>query len=169
MQDKKVIWRLLTVLQEDTESQWLQEMSRQGWHLAAYHSIRYTFKRGEPKEYIYQFDYQWNLEDKEEYIAHYEELGWEFILTFMGWQYFRCEPHKVKDTELLTDINAKLDKYKKLLYFLGIIFVSLISISVSVIFNEEHGIALKLIYGLLLFIYIYLLTGLYKRIRDLKR
>ncbi len=85
MKNRKVVWKALTALQEEYEAKWLAEMSLEGWHLIKYSPFRYTFEKGQPKEYVYKFDYQTQLKDKESYIQIFEDAGWEYILEYMGW------------------------------------------------------------------------------------
>lgn len=172
MGKRKAVWKFLTVLQEEKEAKWLGEMSSQGWHLIHYAPFRYLFEKGDPKNYIYKFDFRWRIEDWDHYLSLYEEAGWEYILTFAAWRYFRCDPDNVRVPEIFTDLESRVDKYTKLMRFLGLVFIYLIVVSITIVFNphndHSYGLGLKWLYGILLGIYTYILAGLYLRIREIK-
>ncbi len=134
MKNRKVVWKALTALQEEYEAKWLAEMSLEGWHLIKYSPFRYTFEKGQPKEYVYKFDYQTQLKDKESYIQIFEDAGWEYILEYMGWQFFRCEPDNVITPELFTDDESRIAKYLRLIRILGSVYIMIILISVGIVF-----------------------------------
>jgi len=44
--------------QDEKEEQWLNAMSKQGYHLISPGSFgRYEFEQGEPKNYVYRLDF----------------------------------------------------------------------------------------------------------------
>ena len=112
---------------EAKEAVWLEGMSRRGWHLARYAFGVYTFAEGEPREYLYRFDFSPDAsKDWEEYNALYRDAGWEHVLSFGSWHYFRGEPGKVSTKEIYTDRESLIAKYRRLLAVLSLTFLPLI-------------------------------------------
>jgi hypothetical protein len=104
---------------EAQESAWLQEMSRKGWHLSAYMFSVYTFLQGDPKEYLYRFDFSPEAgKDWDEYLGIFQDAGWEHVLSFGSWHYFRGEPEKVDTKEIYTDRESLIAKYRRLMAIL---------------------------------------------------
>ncbi len=130
-------------------------------------------KKVKPKEYVYKFDYQTQLKDKESYIQIFEDAGWEYILEYMGWQFFRCEPDNVITPELFTDDESRIAKYLRLIRILGSVYIMIILISVGIVFNPHNDNPsrwpLKMIYTTMLVLYTYILAGLYLRIKEIKK
>ncbi len=102
---------------EDKEAGWLKEMSNSGWHLKGYSPFKYTFKKGEPADYVYQFDFRINSDDKKEYLEIFSESGWTFITKFSGWYFFRKLYQAGEQNEIYSDKESLNGKYGKLLKF----------------------------------------------------
>jgi hypothetical protein len=81
MKNKKAFWfsAFKYVVPSEYEA-WMEGMEEQGWHLekiGQWSSIRMVFHRGEPRKYRYVFDMQ--PFPKKDYVATYEQFGWEFV------------------------------------------------------------------------------------------
>ena len=65
----------------EKEESWLEEMSRQGWHLIKTPGVTYTFEKGEPEERVYKIDFRFfNKQDElDEYTSMFEDSGWQPI------------------------------------------------------------------------------------------
>ena len=82
--------------QEEKETAWLEQMSREGWHLEAYTFGWYRFRRGEPREYLYRLDFDPDASKRrDEYLAIFRDAGWEHVLSWGSWQYFRAERYTI--------------------------------------------------------------------------
>lgn len=83
--------KFFTVMEYEKEQQYLQKMHKQGWKLIkAKGTGKYIFEECEPGEVVYQLDYnQEGLQNKEEYVRMYEDCGWEYVMDFWGYSYFR--------------------------------------------------------------------------------
>ena len=118
---KRVI-RTFLAWQEEKEEKWLADMSRQGWHLERVGFFNYTFRESPPAEYAYRLDFKvLGNKDIEDYKSTFKDAGWEYIGNFGSWFYFRADISKDPDMELYSDNRSKIEKYKRLLIFLGIV------------------------------------------------
>ena len=111
--------------QDEAEEEWLGKMSAKGLHLIApgFPAI-YTFKVGEPKEYVYRLDYQsFHRKDREEYLQLFRDAGWEHLGQMASWQYFRKEAVKGGTNEIFTDTESKTAKYKRVLAYVGFFYI----------------------------------------------
>ena len=118
----KTIFKIFFAWQEKKEGRWLRKMSNDGWHLDSVGPLYYRFKRGEPKDMVYQFDFK-PLRGKEldDYIALFDDAGWEYVGRLGSWYYFRTEAKEGLTPEIYTDNASKLKKYKTLLIVLAVI------------------------------------------------
>lgn len=84
--------RLFTLAQYAQEEQWLESMAKNGWMLTSSRfPFLYQFKKEEPKDMIYRFDYFSQPEKAEDCIHLYEEYGWTHIPSVNGFLLF-CKP-----------------------------------------------------------------------------
>ncbi len=102
---------------EDKEAHWLNEMSNKGWHLKGYSLFKYTFEKGAPKNFIYQFDYRLKTANDEEYLELFSDSGWTFITKFSGWYFFRKIYQEGEQNEIYSDDESLKGKYNKLIKF----------------------------------------------------
>jgi len=97
---------------------WLREMSREGWHLKSigYLGLRFTFAAGEKVDYVYQLDFRNESAQKmEEYLELFDAAGWEYVLSWNGWQHFRKRYEDEDKDQIFTDNQSKIQKYKRVL------------------------------------------------------
>ncbi|PNP94361.1 hypothetical protein BMT55_02425 [Listeria newyorkensis] len=89
----KKVFKFITVDNVEKEEAFLEEMANQGWFFSKYASLRYHFEQGEPAEYTYCIDYKEEAGDEEEYLALFEDAGWEHVYAYPilsgKWMYFR--------------------------------------------------------------------------------
>lgn len=115
----KTCYRLFMAWQEEKETRWLENMSKQGWHLADVKLIQYIFIQGEPKDVIYKLDYKTNRgADFDDYVALFQDSGWEYVAKLHHWIYFRADANKMADQDIYTDNQSRIQKYKSLLKIL---------------------------------------------------
>ncbi len=100
---------------KDKETQWLNEMSEQGWALKKFFAGFYSFEKCEKGEYIYQIDLGDQLYSAdEEYKALMRDVGAEIVAY---WGYWVIMRRRAADGpfELYTDLESKIEHYKKIL------------------------------------------------------
>lgn len=135
-------FKFLALWSDHKIEQWLEQMARQGLHL---HSVnvfsRYTFIRGEPADVSYGLDFVPKLDRKGEYYGLFIDAGWEHVVEFTGWQYWRKPFVNGKPAEIFTDVESKIKKFKKALALLAIcqlpLYFALVNPS---IFNATQGL-----------------------------
>jgi len=79
------------VVPSDFEN-WLEQMASEGWHvnnIRQWSSIVMTFRKGEPKKYRFVYDPQ--VSPRKEYIATYEQFGWEYLGRMASAHIWRME------------------------------------------------------------------------------
>lgn len=120
----KRVFKIFFAWQEEKEAAWLHDMSKEGWHLTEVGFFKYMFQKGSPFDYTYRFDFKvLKKEDMENYISIFEDAGWKYIDSTGSWHYFKTEGKRDVEPELYNDNRSKMEKYKRLLFFLGIIFL----------------------------------------------
>lgn len=84
-------YKFFTIMEHEKEELYLREKHKQGWKLVKAKGVgKYIFEECEPEDIIYQLDYNpEGLAHKEEYVKMYEDCGWEYIMDFWGYSYFR--------------------------------------------------------------------------------
>lgn len=99
----------------EKEEKWLNDMSAKGLALRDYSWCRYVFEDADEGEYIFRivlFDHPANHPESRKKIAFFEDMGIEFVASYMRWVYLR---KKTADGpfELHSDIDTKIVHYKK--------------------------------------------------------
>ena len=158
--------------QDEAEENWLREMSNQGWHLSqiVFPTI-YQFNAGDAQGYVYRLDYRshWKME-KEDYLQLFQDAGWEYLQEMAGWHYFRKLARPGEQMEIYSDAESKIEKYQRLLAFLGILalplFISLINLRDP---PYDWFSPIRFIIILIFMLYVYALIRILIRINQLKR
>lgn len=128
--DIKTVVRTFFAWQEEKEEKWLREMSGQGWHLNRVGFFNYRFEKGKPRDMVYKFDFKvLRKAEMNDYILTFKDAGWEYIGNFGSWFYFRTNAEGGHSLELYNDNRSMIEKYRRLLVFLAIINLPLISFS----------------------------------------
>ncbi len=159
--------------QDEAEEAWMRKMSNEGWHLSGigFPTI-YNFKFGEPKDYVYRLDYRshWKM-DKEDYLQLFLDSGWEYVEEMAGWHYFRKLARPGEDLEIYTDAESKIEKYQRLLAFLGILMLPLVFTIFSLRNSPSGGwmSIFQVISPLIFALYVYAIVKIWIRINQLKR
>jgi hypothetical protein len=156
---------------DEKEEAWLREMSLQGWHLKSYHfPSNYTFKQGEPVDYVYRLDYFTDRKDTSNYRQLFQDAGWDHLGEMGGWQYFRKEVLEGEAPEIYSDNESKKKKYQRILLFL-VIFLPIYSNALFMT-NRSSNIFIQVITFVmivLMLIYVYAMVRLLHRITQLKK
>jgi len=117
---------------DDREEAWLEEMSRQGLHLSSLGLPGfYYFVRGEPGDYAYRLDFNTTHKDRANYLALFQDAGWEHLGNLGGWEYFRKQRKPGEVMEIFTDNESKVQKYQRLLLYLIVLFPIMIVLMTS--------------------------------------
>lgn len=166
----KRVFRIFLGWQDEEEEKWLQKMSRKGMHFIKYNILYYTFEVGNPEEYIYKIDYKsTDRADMEEYLEIFKEAGWEHICSFMSWQYFKIEKEKANLKDIYTDNSSKVEKYNGYLKTLKIVTLGEIILFLSVLFNSNNEVFLKILIGSVVTLLVYTTLKVAKKISKLSK
>ena len=117
--ETKILRRFFGLADFLDEQKFLEEQHRQGWKFKSYsYMTKYVFEKCEPEEYIYRLDYNENNQDEEAYIQIFSDCGWEYIMKFQTWYYFRKKKStlNIQDNEIFSDNDSKIDMIKKVMW-----------------------------------------------------
>ena len=122
---KKVIYRIATIADYDREALYLRKMHAEGWKLkeVTYSNlvvaVKYTFEKCQPEQVSYQLDfYPMKKSERASYLQLFKDCGWEHIIDFNGFSYFRKLHSGIEsDTEfeIYNDATGKLAMVKRIL------------------------------------------------------
>ena len=101
--------KYFSIFEHEKEQKYLQEKHKEGWKFVLVTGLgTYHFEQCEPEDVVYQLDYnQDGLAHKEEYIQMFEDCGWEYLMDFYGYSYFRKPTSKMKEEEeIFCDENS---------------------------------------------------------------
>jgi len=145
--------RLFWPWQDEYEEAWLEDMSREGWHLQAVKLLcNYTFVKGEPAPYVYRLDYYPG--DKSaflEYLQIFQDAGWEYLGELSNWRYWRKRKVNGDTPEIFTDQQSKIKKYQRLLGVLAFFLAFLVYMGINLVqrgwsWNANTPLFINLIY-----------------------
>jgi hypothetical protein len=168
--------------QDIKEEAWLEEMSTNGWHLRSVALLcSYTFEKGEAHKYAYRLDYMsMNKAKLEEYLQIFRDAGWEYIGELSNWRYWRKLTAEGETAEIFTDDESKIKKYQRVLFYLGFMLVLLMILGRTMFIGHPSFASLtsiidviyfigRLLYAILIPLYIYIVIKLLIRINQLKK
>ena len=91
MSETKKELRWFSIMDYEKEARYLSRMHQKGWKFKRVTMPGiYTFEKCEPEKVIYQLDYnQEGMKNQMEYVKMFEDCGWEYLLEFAGYSYFR--------------------------------------------------------------------------------
>ena len=101
----------------EKEEKWLTQMAKEGWLFEKYTFLRYTFRKSDITDYVYRIELldQWIRSRKsQEYIRFLDEMGVEFVDSWVGWAYFRKRSSD-GEFDLYTDYDSKIKHNNRLL------------------------------------------------------
>lgn len=116
MRDTKKEFKFFTITQYKQEEEYLSSMHRNGWKfLKVVMPGFYYFEKCEPENVTYRLDYnQEGITHKAEYIQLFSDCGWEYLLDFVGYSYFRkASEVAAADEEIFCDDESRLDMMKR--------------------------------------------------------
>lgn len=142
MSDRKIVLfsAFRHLLPADYEN-WLEQMAAAGWHIdhiGQWSSMWLSFQRGEPKKLRFVYDLQFSL--RKEYIATYEQFGWEYLGRMASAHIWRMEyegerPQAFSDREGLVERNRRNVIAVSVSFFLFL--VAVIAIGLALGFASE--------------------------------
>ena len=113
MKDTKTEIRFFSVPQWKKEEEYLRSRHSEGWEFTGVGLIGvYHFRRCEPKDVIYQLDYNDDsIRNREEYIQMFSDCGWEYLQNYVGYSYFRKPVSEMKgdEEEIFCDDDSRLE------------------------------------------------------------
>ena len=166
MSGMKKEFRWFSIMDYDKEGEYLSERHREGWkfYTVTFPGI-YTFERCEPEEVVYQLDY--NKEGKknqDEYVQMFKDCGWEYVMDFNGYSYFRKPVSQMQQKEeIFCDDMSRLDLLNRIFVsrvipMIAIFFFSLVNIFISAVRQREYGLMMISIALMVLYITVFLQT-----------
>jgi len=159
---------------EEEETNWLQQMALQGWHLEKVSFLTYRFIRGEPGDFVYRYDFRpmKNRKELEEYTGIFEDAGWQYVAFFSSWHYFRKEKTGTACDEIFSDNLSKLEKYRRLQLTMLIVSNTALVSPIYILRNVNQHPITWVIFGLLIALdsfLLYVILRTTKLIRSLKK
>lgn len=123
----------------DEEENWLSDMARQGYQFIKKTTFGYEFIAGKQENAAIKLDYRTfkKREDFEDYIALFEDSGWEHIAgtKSSGYQYFKKVDSQGND-EIFSDVDSKAGRYKRLSDMWATLAISFFPILVALITTD---------------------------------
>lgn len=157
--------------EDDKEETWLGKMSQNGYHMTGItFPAVYTFTQGEPKNYVYRLDFILPVQkEKGTYLQTYKDAGWEYLGEMANWQYFRIEAKPGEEPDIFRDNAAKIQKYRRLVFFLLILSPLLYLSSFKLLDKDMAGIwgVIKMLDLLVLTFFIFAMFKIMARIKKL--
>ena len=113
-------WKSFYISEFRAEEAWLSFMHQQGWKLQSIDKIgfHYTFEECEPEEWIYQLDFKEKGVAEEDYVLMYQDYGWELVLRFRHWFYFRKKrtgDETSDDLSIFSDNASRIDMCRQVI------------------------------------------------------
>ena len=117
MNDIKKEFRWFSIMDYEKEAEYLSKRQQEGWKfLQVKFPGIYTFEKCNPENVTYQLDYnKADTENHDDYVRMFEDCGWEYVLTFYGYSYFRKPAADMcKKEEIFCDDESRLDMMKRI-------------------------------------------------------
>lgn len=109
-------FKFFTVTEYEKEQEYLQNQHKLGWKLTSISLIGlYHFEKCEPEDVVYQLDYNKDGDaSKGNYVQMFKDCGWEYLMDFLGYSYFRKPVSEVvEDEEIFCDDSSRLDMIRR--------------------------------------------------------
>lgn len=115
MMESKIEKRNFGIAEFAEEEKWLEEQHKSGWRFIKTNGNKYQFERCGVDEWIYQLDFKENGVAEEDYIQMFMDCGWEYVLQYDKWCYFRRKKEDGVDLSIFSDKFSKIDMYTRIL------------------------------------------------------
>jgi len=112
----KTQFRWFTIPQYKQEEEYLGAMHREGWRFTGVSFLGlYHFEQCEPENVTYRLDFnQEGIANKSEYVQMFSDCGWEYLMDYVGYSYFRKASDDTNtDEEIFCDDESRLDMMKR--------------------------------------------------------
>lgn len=140
--DRKTTFKCFSIAAWDKEQDYLRREQLAGWRLERidFYNL-YRFSRCEPEDVVYQLDY--NSEGTahmDEYVQMFADLGWEHVLDYAGYSYFRKPVAEMRggDEEIFCDNASRLELLQRV--FWGRMMPLLVILAVLVVPLSEQAV-----------------------------
>ena len=117
--ETKVIKRFFGFADFLEEQNFLEQQHLLGWKFLKFEGpIKYVFEKEEPQDYVYRLDFNEDNQDEDSYLQIFKDCGWEYIMKYQTWYYFRKKRMTLNDmdNEIFTDYESKINMIKKVLW-----------------------------------------------------
>lgn len=148
--ETKIVNTVFNISEFEEETEWLSDMQSQGWKLTGISCNKYKFEKCEPEEWVYQLDFQRKNIENDNYIKLFTDYGWEFILLYNNWFYFRKKKDQTDpDVSIFSDRESKIAMCERLIsgklaVNIGIFTISCFIVALSMFTDIFHSEALVL-------------------------
>ena len=142
--EKKVVYRIATIVDYDREALYLRKMHAEGWKLkeVSYSNlvvaVKYTFEKCQSEQVSYQLDfYPMKKSERTSYLQLFKDCGWEHITDFNSFSYFRkahSEIESAAEFEIYNDTTNKLDMVNRILRLRLVPVLLLLAIHIPFLF-----------------------------------
>ena len=158
MKNIKREFRWFSITDYEKEAAYLRRRHKEGWKFknVTLPGI-YTFEKCDPQDVIYQLDYNPDsVKNQEEYVQMFEDCGWEYLLNFAGYTYFRKSAALMrKEENIFCDDQSRLELLNRI--FRGRI-IPLILVFVCLLLNgfmNMDNLSMNILFGVLTGIYVF--------------
>lgn len=117
MKDEKTEFRYFSIMEYEKEQEYLRQRHKEGWKFSGItFPLRYHFVKCEPEDVVYQLDYNpEGIKHKDEYVQMFQDCGWEYLMDFVGYSYFRKPAGKMKNNEeIFCDDASRLEMMRRI-------------------------------------------------------
>lgn len=103
-------FKYFTIFNHEKEEEYLHNQHLNGWKLTKITGLgMYHFEACEKEDVIYRLDFKQDTNSMEEYITLFNDCGWEYILKFVDYTYFRKAKKDLNENEdIFSDEESKL-------------------------------------------------------------
>ena len=142
--EKKIVYRIFTIVDYEREALYFREMHAKGWKLrkVSYSillfAVKYTFEKCQPEQVSYQLDfYPMEKSERTSYLQLFKDCGWEHITDFNSFSYFRkahSEIESAAEFEIYNDAAGKLAMVNRILRLRLVPVLLLLAIHIPFLF-----------------------------------
>lgn len=114
METKKE-FRWFSIYKYEEEQEYLRNMHKQGWKFMKVTGFgTYHFEKCTPQDVVYQLDYNEDIyKSEDEYVQMFTDCGWEYMLEYAGYSYFRKPVENGISDEIFCDDESRLMMMKR--------------------------------------------------------
>ncbi len=108
----KIKLRFFTIADYEEEEIWLREQHKKGLRLVKIlPPCFFIFEECVPEDVLYRLDYKNNCETGD-YLQLFQDYGWEYVSSCVGWLYFRkpaADVQSENDGEIFSERESRVD------------------------------------------------------------